>query len=30
MRNIPSSIWLAADYHVPTTYSYRIPMSSMK
>jgi len=22
-------IWLAADYHLPLTYSYRMPMSSM-
>jgi hypothetical protein len=25
----PDSIWLAADYHFPTTYSCRVPMSSM-
>lgn len=29
MSSFPSSTWLAADYHLPATYSYRIPMSSM-
>ncbi len=28
MSAFPSSIWLAADYHLPGTYSCRIPMSS--
>jgi hypothetical protein len=26
---LASSIWLAADYHFPTTYSCRVPLSSM-
>jgi hypothetical protein len=28
MSMLPSLIWLAADYHLPATYTYRIPMSS--
>lgn len=26
--SIPPSLWLAADYHLPATYSCRLPMSS--
>jgi CRISPR-associated Cas5-like protein len=29
MSTSQSMVWLAADYHLPSTYSYRIPMSSM-
>jgi hypothetical protein len=28
-RSDSQSIWLAANYHFPTTYSIRVPMSSM-
>jgi hypothetical protein len=27
-KKSPESVWLAADYHFPTTYSCRVPMSS--
>jgi CRISPR-associated Cas5-like protein len=29
MNTSQSMIWLAADYHFPSLYSYRVPMSSM-